>query len=146
VAPRQDQVPRGLPPPAGHRKRIGSAAFCAVEALLHRAEPTQGAVTGHVDGMPFGLLHLDLAPGGPVVPYRLHASGGGFVRDLLLSRVDPLPVAVTDTDRVLRPAIRHADATGAWLELATGTLACRPMSRCGSPVPRRGPPRRVCCP
>lgn len=81
------------------------------------------AVTGHVDRMPFGLLHLDLAPGGPAVPYRLAASGGGFTLDLLLSRVDPLPVALTDPSGFLRPATRHADDTGAWLEPGAGAVA-----------------------
>ncbi|TQM37013.1 hypothetical protein [Pseudonocardia cypriaca] len=93
-----------------------------LRALLAALEIHGETVTGRVDRMPFGLLHLDLAPGGPAVPYRLTTAGDGFALDLLLSRVDPLPAALTDPTSFLRPATRHTDATGAWLEPAAGAV------------------------
>jgi hypothetical protein len=98
------------------------AVSTPLRELLAALEIHGDTVAGHVDRMPFGLLHLDLAPGGPAVPYRLVTAGGGFTLDLLLSRIDPLPVALTDPTGFLRPATRHADATGVWLEPAAGAV------------------------
>jgi hypothetical protein len=81
----------------------------------------QGDVTGHIDRVLCGMFHLDLAPGGPSVPFHLKplASPDGFQIDLLISRVEPLAAVfgLSDPSGLLRPGIYHSsppDGPGQW--------------------------------